>query len=330
MLISRLRKHSQFRIISIRFVDLHYIFMFTNLKRVFKFALENLSRNKGISIATIFVLVITIVLFTTLFFIHGISNNIISQIQSKIDIAAYFKSDVAEQSILNARDEILKNSPDIKNIQYVSKEDALDNFLQKHEGDAVLANALTQVGGNPFLPSLNITTTGDASQYEKINTILQGEQFIDLIDKVDYSQKKDIIDRVFSITSNINKFGLGLAIILVLVAILVVFNTIKLAIDSSKDEISTMRIVGASSWFVRAPFIIQGAIFGCISFIVCFLITILAAYFLSPGLVIILAGFSLWNYFLANLWLIILIQLGFGVTLGGAASFIVVQKYLKI
>src|SRR3989344_7858727 len=150
------------------------------------------------------------------------------------NLKRYFKSDVAEQSILNARDEILKNSPDIKNIQYVSKEDALDNFLQKHEGDAVLANALTQVGGNPFLPSLNITTTGDASQYEKINTILQGEQFIDLIDKVDYSQKKDIIDRVFSITSNINKFGLGLAIILVLVAILVVFNTIKLAIDSSK------------------------------------------------------------------------------------------------
>lgn len=305
--------------------------MFTNFNRVFKFALENFYRNKGISIATIFVLVITIVLFTTLFFIRGISKDVILQIQSKIDITAYFKSDATEQNILSARDEILKNSPDIKGIEYISKEDALDNFLQRHQGDTVLANALMQVGGNPFLPSLNITTAGgNGLQYEKINIILQGEQFSALIEKVDYSQKKDIINKVFSITSNINKFGLGLAIILVLVATLVVFNTIKLAIDSSKDEISTMRIVGASSWFVRAPFIIQGAIFGCISFVVCFLVTVLAAYFLSPGLAVILSGFSLWNYFLGNVWLIILIQLGFGVALGGVASFIVVQKYLKV
>lgn len=304
--------------------------MFTNLNRVFKFAFANFYRNKGISIATIFVLVITIVLFTTLFLIHGISNNVILQVQSKIDITAYFKAETSEESILNARDEILKNSSDIKTIQYVSKEDALDNFLQKHQDDPVLTSALTQVGGNPFLPSLNITTTGDASQYEKINTVLQGEQFTGLIEKVDYSQKKDIIDKVFSITSTINKFGLGLAIVLVLVATLVVFNTIKLAIDSSKDEISTMRIVGASSWFVRAPFIIQGAIFGGISFVVCFSITILAVYFLSPGLAMTLAGFSLWNHFWGNIWLIILIQLGFGVILGSAASFIVVQRYLKV
>src|SRR5262249_2084397 len=139
------------------------------------------------------------------------------------------------------------------------------------------------------------------------------DHFSSLIDSIDYSQKKDTIDKVFSITSTINTFGLVLAIILILVAILIVFNTIKLTLEAAKEEINTMRIVGASSWFVQAPFIIQGAMFGFVSFVICFFITMVLMYAISPGLVIVLAGLSLWNYFLANLFIVILIQLGFGV-----------------
>lgn len=303
--------------------------MFTNLERVCKFALSDFSRNIGRSISAIFVLVITIMFVTGLFFMHGIGDFIISEVQNKIDITAYFKSDTSQDDILNVKDKILKDFPDIKNIQYVSKEDALNNFTQKHQ-DQQYIDALTQVGDNPFLPSLNITTTGSTAQYENIANVLQADQYSSLISKVDFSDKKATIDKIFSITSNINKFGLVLAVILVLVVILVVFNTIKLAIDGSKDEISTMTIVGASSWFVRAPFIIQGALFGCVSFMFCFFITGFLAYFLSPGLLVILGGFSLWHYFLSNIFIIILIQLVFGVALGVISSFIVVQKYLKV
>ncbi len=304
--------------------------MLTSLKRVFILAFTDFYRNKGRSIAAIFVLIITIALVTGLFFLHGISNFIISEVQNKIDITAYFKSDTAENDILNVKSQILNSSPGIKDIQYVSKDDALNNFTKKHKDNPVFSNALTQVGDNPFLPSLNIVTTGSPSEYEQVANILQSSQFSSLIDKVDFSQKKATIEKVFSITSNINKFGIGLAVILVLVAILIVFNTIKLAIDSSKEEIGTMRIVGASSWFVRTPFIIQGAIFGFISFIICFLITFLLSYFLSSGLEIIIPGFSLFDYFVSNFWIIILIQLGAGVALGIVSSFIVVNKYLKI
>lgn len=304
--------------------------MFTNFKRALTFALADFSRNKGISVATTFILVVTISLFTMLFFMHGVSKEIIAQIQNKMDITAYFKSDAPEADILAVKDQILLQSTDIKSIEYVSKEDALSIFLERYKDDDTYTNALTQVGDNPFLPSLNITTTGEPEQYEKVNDILQSSQFADLIDQVDYFQKKDIIERTFAITSNLNKFGIALAIILMLVAILVVFNTIKLAIDSSKTEISTMRIVGASSWFVRAPFIIQGALFGIISFIVCFFITITSIFFLSSKLQVMLSGFSLWGYFVHNIFIVILIQLGFGILLGGIASFIVVQKYLKV
>lgn len=304
--------------------------MLTNFKRIIKFAFTDFWRNKGISLAAVFVLVITIMLATGLFFFQGISQYLVSQVQDKIDITAYFKEDVSEDDILKVKDEILKMSPDIKKIEYVSKDDALIIFTKKHKDNSVFLKALEEVGQNPFLPSLNITTTGSALQYEQISNILQTDNYSALIDKVDFSQKKDTIEKVFAITSNINAFGLILGIILVIVAILVVFNTIKLTVEGSKDEISTMRIVGASNWFIRGPFIVQGAIYGLVAFIICFVISALFTYFLSSEIGVVLPGFNTFHYFLSNFWIFILIQLGFGVGLGMISSFIVVKKYLDV
>lgn len=304
--------------------------MLTKFKRVWKFALIDLYRNRGISIAAVFILTITILTLTGLFFLHGISDFIVLQVQNKIDITAYFTSETPEPDILQVKDQILATLPDIKDIHYVSKETALADFTEKHKDNDVFSNALTQVGDNPFLPSLSITTNGDSAQYQKVAEILEQDQFIGLIEKVDYSQKKDIIDKVFSITKNINMFGWGFAIVLVLMVILIVFNTIKLAIDSSKDEIATMRIVGASSWFVRSPFVIQGALFGAMAFILCFVITGALAFSLSGPIAEVMAGFSVFGYFISNILLIIALQLGFGVLLGAGSSIIVVNRYLKL
>lgn len=303
--------------------------MLTNLKRVFHLALTDFYRNKGISLAAIVVLTITIILVTGLFFIHGASNFLILTVKDKIDITAYFKADTLEQDILNARDEILKDVPSIKSVEYVSREEALENFTKKHANEPIFSRALLEIGGNPFLPSLNIATNEDPGQYEHISKVLQGEKFSTLIEKVDFSQKKDTIEKVFSITSNINKVGWALGGILIFVVILVVFNTIKLVIQSSKEEINTMRIVGASNWFIRAPFIIEGGIFGFIAFLFCLCATFMLVYFLSPGAKVLMPGFNLLDYFLSNFWLIILIQFAFGVGLGVLSSFIVVRRYLK-
>ena len=303
---------------------------FTNIKSIFTFALANFYRNKGTSLSAVFILTVITLLITGLFFVQSISNFLVFTIQNKIDITAYFKQDTPEEEILNAREEILGISPDIKSVQYVSREDAFEQFSERHRDDDVFARALLEVGDNPFLPSLNIATTGSPLLYEKVSNILQGGNFGDIVEKVDFSQKKDTIEKVFSITSKINRFGLGLSIVLVLVAILVVFNTIKLVINSSRDEISTMNIVGASDWFIKGPFVIEGAIFGAISFFICIFITALLSYFFSPGLSAIMPGFNLFGHFVSNFWLIALIQLISGVGLGTLFSFIAVKKYLEI
>ncbi|MCX6718500.1 MAG: permease-like cell division protein FtsX [Candidatus Staskawiczbacteria bacterium] len=304
--------------------------MKNNTKRIIGFAINDFNRNKGISIATIFVLTITIMLVTGLFFFQGIAGYLTAQIQNKIDITAYFVDGTQEQDILNVKDEIIKMSPNIKNVEYVSKDQALATFSAKHKDDAVLGQALQEVGNNPFLPSLNITTNSDPAQYAQVANILQTSDFSKLIDKVDYSQKKDTIEEIYSITSNITIFGIILGIILILVAILVVFNTIKLAIENSKEEINTMKTVGASNQFIRGPFIIQGVIYGIISFVICFLLSGIFALILSSKVEVILPGFSLFGFFLTNWWIFVLIQLGFGIGVGVISALIVVKKHLEI
>lgn len=303
--------------------------MFTNFLRVYNFAVKDFLRNKGISLAAIFILVVTVMLATSILFSQGIASFLITQIQNKIDITAYFKEDVKDQDILIARDELLK-SEIVKDVTYVSREDALKNFTERYKDNDVFTKALAQVGDNPLLPSLNIKTNGDPAQYQAVADILQKDDFKNIIDSVDFSQKKDVINKVYSIRSAITKTGLILGIILIIIAILVVFNTIKLTVDSLKEEISTMKIVGASNWFIRGPFIILGAIYGFIAFIICFIISGLFFYFLAGKILEILPGFNSFDYFLAHAWIFILIQVIFGVGTGVVSSFLAVRKYLKI
>jgi len=304
--------------------------MFTNFKRILGFAVNDFSRNKGISIAAIFVLAITILLLSGLYFFHGAVNYFVLHLQNSIDITAYFKADVSEQDILSAKEQLLKTSSYIKSIEYVSKEQALTNFNQLHQDNDLLTKALVEVGDNPFLPALNITTNGDPNIYASIANMLQTSDLSSIISKVDFSQKKDTIQKVYSFNKNINIFGIILEAILLLVAILVVHNTIKLAIENSKEEIETMKVVGASDKFVQGPFVIQGIIYGIISFLICFIIVGLFAYFTSDKMGMVLPGFSTFRFFLTNWWIFVILQLGFGVAVGALSATVVVKKYLKV
>ena len=301
-----------------------------HFSRVLGFAFAHFYRNKGTSVAAIFILTITTLLITGLFFVRGASNYVIAQVQNKIDITAYFKADAAEDDILQVRQELLQDGEVVRAVEYVSQDQALADFNAKHQDDPTFERALQEVGQNPFLPSLNIITNGAAAEYENVANVLTQDKYAVLIEEVDLSEKRDTIEKVFAITGSITRFGLVAGVLLLLIAILVVFNTIKLIVETSGQEISTMRIVGASNWFIRAPFVIQGVIFGAISFAICFVATALIAYLLASGISVIMPGFNLFTFFLSNILIIMVIQLAAGAGLASLLSFMVVRKYLKV
>jgi len=226
--------------------------MFTLIKRIFRSGWISFSRDGELSAATIFILVMTIFLISSLFLLRDVSQFLITNLQEKADISVYFKKDTPEEDVLKVKEEI-SSIPEIKEVQYVSEEEAKNTFVKKHEKESALMEALTEVGGNPFLPSLNITAF-EASQYTAITNLLETSNFKDLIEKVDYYQRKPIIERIFSLASLLDKTGIILSIILGLLAILVTFNTIRLAIYNFREEIGIQRLVGASNWLSEGHF----------------------------------------------------------------------------
>jgi cell division transport system permease protein len=304
----------------------NYMFLIS-LKRAITSGWKSFKRQGGLSFATIFILTLALFLGTSLFFFQKTSEFLIESLKEKVDMYVYFQEELAGDRIIEIRDELSK-MPEVKEIVYISREEALERFTERHQADQALIESLDELGRNPLLASLNIKAW-EATQYAAISSFLTNASFKDLIVKVDYQQKKSAIDKIFSITDSISTAGLVSSIAFALVAVLVAFNTVRLAIYNRKEEIETMRLVGASNWFIRAPFLVQGAISGLLAALITLLICGTGLYFLSPYLEFLIPGYNIFNYFLNNLWLVFSLQLIVGAGLGMLSSWIAVRKYLK-
>ncbi|MBZ9578368.1 ABC transporter permease [Patescibacteria group bacterium] len=302
--------------------------MFTPLKRIFRSGWSSFRRNGGLSLATIFIVVMTISLITFLFLFREVSQFLISDLEEKVDISVYFREDSSTGEILEAKTGLSK-IPEVKDIEYISRQEALERFVQRHKDDPLLMESLEEVGENPFLASLNIKAW-QASQYETLASFLNNAPFKDLVEKVDYHQRKPIIERLFSITSTINKVGIGISLILVTISFLVAFNTVRLAIHNQRKEISIMRLVGASNWFIRGPFLIQGIIAGFLATLITILIFTLVCWISSPKLEILLPGLDIYSFFLSNFWILLVIQLATGIGIGIIPSLIAIRRHLEV
>lgn len=302
--------------------------MTNNFKRIIKSGWKDFRQQTSFSLTTIFIMMLAISLLTSLFLFQKGSQFLVESLREKVDMRVYFNEELTGDKILEIKEE-LSHLPEIKNIEYVSKEEALQKFTLRHENDQVIMDSLAEVGTNPLLASLNIRAW-EASQYSAISSFLDNSSLKPLITKVDYNQKKDSIEKLFSITSTVNRVGIVSSIALAFIAVLISFNTIRLAIYGSKEEIETMRLVGASNWFIRGPFLTQGAIIGIFASLITILIFSIAVLYLGPRIMIVFSGFDVASYFFGKFFLISLLQLVFGVGLGIIASWIATRKYLKV
>jgi len=304
--------------------------MFTSLKRIIKSGWKSFFRDRGLAAATVFILVLAISLATSLFLFRGVSQFIISLIEQKADISVYFKQEVfvPEEEILKIKDELAK-IPEVKEIEYISHEEAVKKFLERYpeERSPHITRGVKETGGVLNLASLNIKAA-EAAQYAAIAKFLETAPFKNLID-VDYYPRKPLIERIFSLTSTLNRAFLLFSIILAAAAILITFNTIRLAIYNSGEEIKIQRLVGASNWFIRGPFLVQGVISGVIAGLICLLIFSLMSRGLSLKIETFFPGLNIFQFFVSNFWTIVLIQFATGIFLGVVSSFLATRRYLK-
>ena len=299
----------------------------TTLFRIIKSGWQSFVRNYWLSTATVAVMILALFIIAGLALFNVMTQAVVANLEGRVDVSVYFNKDTDEAKILAVRQELVE-LPEVKSVDYVSQDEALKNFQERHKDNEVLIQSLQELEQNPLEPSLNIKAN-DASQYEAISNYLSQDRFAGIIDKINFKQNQEIISRLTRLTSNIQTGGFIVSLFLALLAVLVTFNTVRLTMFTWRDEISVMRFVGASNWFIRGPFVVEGVLYGIISAATTLILVFPVLYIFSGKITNFLPEVDLLYFYQSNFWQFLLLLLGIGIVLGGVSSLIAIRRYLK-
>lgn len=304
--------------------------MWLKIKRVIRAGFYGFWRNGFVSLSSVLVMVVTLFVIGSIIFSGAILRTTLEQIKDKVDINVYFITTAPEGDVLDMKKNIEK-LPEVATVSYISRDDALTNFKKRHENDEFTLQALDELGENPLGASLNIKAK-DPAQYASVAEFLSSKSAAvgGIIDKVNYYQNKDAIDRLIKLIASSERLGLILTIFLICISILITFNTIRLVIYMSKDEIAVMRLVGASTGYIRSPFFIEGALYGFVASIITIIIFYPVTIWLGRTTESFFVGLNIFEYYTHNFGQIFLILMGSGVAIGSISSFLAVRKYLNV
>lgn len=307
--------------------------MMNTLKRIFVNGAKSFARSGSVSFATVLIMTVTLLIIGLLIFLSAILHHTLAEIRDKVDVNVYFVTTAAETDIV-AYQRQLAEIPEIERVTYTSRDEALQAFRERHAGDTLTLQALEELGENPLGASLAIKAT-DPSEYEAIVNYLTdnpatGPDGASLIERVNYFQNKVVIDRLTAAMAATEQAGLVIVLLFALASATIAFATVRLAIYTARDEIGVMRLMGASNFFIRGPFVVAGIIAGALAALIVLLLFYPISFSAGSALEGWLGGFNLFTYYADNFAKFFLILLGSGVVLGGVASYIAVRRYLRI
>ncbi len=304
--------------------------MFTKLYRLVKYSFQNFWRQRLLSIATMVVILLVLMVFQSIFVFGAIGDAALTSIREKIDISIFFEPNVAEDNILSIKSQIEDELSEVREVTYVSRDEALEQFRERHQSDEAIQQALDELGENPLSASLNIKTQ-ETEQLPVVAAYLRNIVPDEVVDEISYNEdNKAVIDRLTAIIAVSGLAGLVLALFLAIVAVLVAFNTILLGIYSNRDEVAIMRLVGAPNFFIRGPFVGLGVIYGVLTATIVTALTIPLIYVIAPYASLFVPGFDLVVWFWNNFLLLYLGQIALGVGIGVLSSVIAINRYLEI
>ena len=303
--------------------------MITHLKRVIRAGSINFWRNSAVAMASIFVLTVTLLVIGSLYLGSAFLNSTLENIRDRVDISVTFKTDTEEGSVMKLKRD-LEQLPEVKEVVYSSREQELSDFRKRHEDNALLIHSLEEVG-NPFGARLSILAI-DPAQYDSVARFLgnydEGAGAGGIIDQISF--KKDIIAKLLAVIDTSQKVGVVISVLLVLMSILVTFNTISLTIYIAREEISVMRLVGAENGYIRGPFIVEGIIAGTIAAFVSILLLYPSVLWIRNITAGVYGGIDLVSFYISHFGILFLILLGSGMILGTVASVLAIGRYLKV
>lgn len=300
-----------------------------SLIRAFKYAFKDFWRNFWLSLVTITVLVLALLSLNILISLNVISTRIISSVEDKVDVSVYFKPGTEIAKIDNFQ-AMLKAMPEVRSVEFVSKDVAYETFKTKHSDDPNIMAALKELEKNPLVDAVTIKAR-TIDDYNKIIEVISQPENSEIIKFQNYTDHQKIIEKMGSISAKVEKISLILTIVFALIAVLIVFNAIRVMIYTHKDEIIVMKLVGANNRFIRAPFIMESLLFSVFALAMTVLILYAVLGALSPYLVSFFNtyDFDLILYYNENFAVLFGLQFIFVLLLNAISSGIAIGRYLK-
>ena len=283
-------------------------------------AFKSLKRNKTISIASVITVIITFFVLGVFVLVAQNANQMIAGLEDKIEIQVYLKDDIKliDQREIQVK---LKEQDGVESIEYESAEDAYNKVL-KSNPEFLKGYTLEK---NPF-PASYIVKLSDA---DKINSVSKAIDKMTGVESVE--RQKDIVTTMQKVIKVVKTVGFALGIILAAVSVFLIMNTTKLTVYSRRREVGIMKFVGATDWFIRWPFIIEGMVIGLIGAIISSLLLYMGYCFALKGIgsTFLMMSFSFISssYILTN---VIFMFMGGGMLIGGIASYLALRKFLKV
>jgi len=302
--------------------------------RVIRTGLINFLRNLSLAMAAIAIMTVTLTIVLFLVITNATFSNTIAQINSKINISVYLNDSVTNQQV-SSLEQQLRQLPNVKSVSYVSKDEALAEYKAENSTNTQLLEAIDETG-NPLPASIviepiNIGKIQDIRNFlnKPANVALQDSELGD-----NYAgDRKQAIDKIAKTTNLLREAGIISVVIFALISSLIIFNTLRMAIFNRRDEITIMRLLGATSWYIRGPFVVESVSYGIIAGLVSILF--IRGVFSTASSTLQATSFGLLDigyantFFTKHFWLLLTLQLLAGILLGAVSSVIATRRFLK-
>jgi len=303
--------------------------MILSLGRVIKFSFQDIFRNIWLSLVTIIILILALFTVNMLLVVKVVGDAAVGAIKEKIDINLFLKNSAEEDEIDALRVKV-SNLAEVKEVIYISKSEALENFKEKHRDNAEILEALRELGKNPLTPSLVIKPKDLDVFDDLINHLNTFDD--EIIESRNFTNYKLLLSKINNITDKVSRAGYLLSGIFIFITILVVYNSVRVAIYTHRRQITIMRLVGASRWFIQMPYLLSGLIYALVGIIAVMFMFYPFLSLLQPYMEAFFVGYNvdLIEYYYGNILTIFGLQFLAAAFINIVAGYLAVRKYSRV
>ena len=289
---------------------------------------HNFFRNAWLSTAATAVMVVTLTIILSSIAINSVLTDTIDDIASRITVSVYLKDDVAQAERLDLQT-TLENSFNVESVNYVSKDDALNEFQDTFENEPDLLAAFTLVG-NPLPESLEVSVI-DLSMVDSVIAVAEQDNFVNIVDETSVNEdSQEDIEGFASAQDFVTYSSIAAASVFAVISVLIIFNTIRMAVFTRSDEIEIMKLIGATPWYIRGPFLFEAAMYGVFAGVISATIVLSTMVGLGAQASDDLIIDPTIDAFSNNALMIFMATIGAGVLLGLFSSLFAMSRYLRL